>query len=631
VKLVIREYLNSLRERDELDAILPDLLTELGFTVFNRPARGTRQFGVDVGAVGRDADGKRKVFLFSIKPGNLSREDWNSPSPQGLRQSLDDIRDYYIRARIPAQYASLPVVICICLGGDVKEDVADTLRGYVQNNEGGRISYQEWTGDRLAEYILDGVLREEMLKAPLRGDLRKAVALLEEPDDSYRYFRALLFALATDSHGSGAKPITRARQINICLWILYGWSREAGNVEAAYRASELAILYVWELLGRQIGNETKGGEAASLSFNALVELHGTIWREFYKTKIAPHVGSRDALAMAVGSAASVDVNLKLFEMVGRMALHGLWRLWSLGLADPSPHVVADGEGDMAGLIAHELGEIDQLAFELVAMIRNNPVLFSPIVDDQAVDIALALTFLSTRPACHPRVREWVDAIAQSCVLAYQTHGHYPTTDRDYWTLVEHPAERTDAYRIEATKGSVLYPLLALWAGAFGDTATFTRLSDFQRDDAAHCNFQFWLPDQESEAAIWRRTDQHGAALCGLKLEDGAEELFDLVFGECRTNRHFGRLSAVARDHWPVLLVACRHYRLPVPPHVWAHLLARPSVPVAEEHGDEAELPDLMLPWTDGSVFSYLIMNVLGECGPDADMSQPTNSASSAGT
>lgn len=195
--------------------------------------------------------------------------------------------------------------------------------------------------------------------------------------------------------------------------------------------------------------------------------------------------------MAVGSAASVDANLKRFEMVGRMALHGLWRLWGLGLADPSPGVIADEDGDSLRLIAQELGEIDQLAFELVATIRNNPVLFSPIVDDQAVDIPRALTFLSTLPACRPRVREWVDAIARSCVLAHQIHGHYPTTNRDYWTLVEHPADRTDAYRIEATKGSVLYPLLASWASAFGDTATFTRLSDVQRDDAGHYNFQFW--------------------------------------------------------------------------------------------------------------------------------------------
>lgn len=577
MKLVIREYLNSLRERDELDAILPDLLTELGFTVFSRPARGTRQFGVDVGAVGRDSDGRRKVFLFSIKPGDLSRQDWDTPSPQGLRQSLNEIRDHYIRARIPAQYARLPVVICICLGGDVREDVVDTLRGYADDNTTSRVSYQEWSGDRLADYILEGVLREELLTEPLRANLRKAVALLEEPDDSYRYFRALLAALVSDSHESGARPITRARQINICLWILYSWSREADNVDAAYRASELAILYVWELLKPQLGRATKAGEAAGLVFAELVALHQTIWRAFYEAKIAPHVDVRDALAMSVGSSAAIDVNLKLFDLVGRMALHGLWRLWSIGLGDPLPQVVDTLGDDREGaFIETELAEIDQLAFELIAMIRSNPVLMAPMVDHEAVDIALALTFLATRPFCHDRVREWIATVAETSIAAYRSHGYFPTAESDYWKLVDHPAEQTDSYRIEATKGSTLYPLLALWCGSLGDPQTFARLAEFQRDDIPHCNFQFWLPDQDSEAAVWRYSEEHGAALIALRLDEGAAALFDLVFGECRTNRYYERLSAIRLDHWPVLLVACRHYRLPVPPHLWMSLLAPPA-------------------------------------------------------
>ena len=52
MKLILKEYLANLRERDELDAILPDLLSELGFTVLSTPARGTKQHGVDVAAVG---------------------------------------------------------------------------------------------------------------------------------------------------------------------------------------------------------------------------------------------------------------------------------------------------------------------------------------------------------------------------------------------------------------------------------------------------------------------------------------------------------------------------------------------------------------------------------------------------
>jgi hypothetical protein len=99
MKLVFRQYLASLKERKELDAVLPDLLSELGYTVISRPTIGTRQYGVDAAAVGRDADGRRKLFLFSIKQGDLTRADWDG-SPQALRSSINDILDVHPDASV---------------------------------------------------------------------------------------------------------------------------------------------------------------------------------------------------------------------------------------------------------------------------------------------------------------------------------------------------------------------------------------------------------------------------------------------------------------------------------------------------------------------------------------------------
>jgi hypothetical protein len=63
MKLIIRQYLASPKERGELDAVLPDLLSQLGLNVFSRPQRGTSQDGVDVAAVGCLDGGPEKVYL----------------------------------------------------------------------------------------------------------------------------------------------------------------------------------------------------------------------------------------------------------------------------------------------------------------------------------------------------------------------------------------------------------------------------------------------------------------------------------------------------------------------------------------------------------------------------------------
>jgi hypothetical protein len=133
MKLLFRNYLASLREREELDAILPDLLSELGYTVYSRPQRGTAQAGVDIAAVGKDDDGERKLFLFSVKQGDLTRQSWDG-TPQALRSSLNEILDTYIPTKIPKRYQKLKIVICLVFGGDMQEQVRSAVNGYIKRN-----------------------------------------------------------------------------------------------------------------------------------------------------------------------------------------------------------------------------------------------------------------------------------------------------------------------------------------------------------------------------------------------------------------------------------------------------------------------------------------------------------------
>lgn len=71
MKLIIKEYLASLNERDQLDAILPDLLSQMGLNIISRPSIGTRQYGVDIAAVGKLGNEPEKVYLLSVKSGDL--------------------------------------------------------------------------------------------------------------------------------------------------------------------------------------------------------------------------------------------------------------------------------------------------------------------------------------------------------------------------------------------------------------------------------------------------------------------------------------------------------------------------------------------------------------------------------
>ena len=78
MRLILTEYINSLKEDGELDKLIQDILRAYQIEIFTKPERG-RQFGVDIYAVGKDFEdnNKKKVFLITVKQGDLDRQTWN--------------------------------------------------------------------------------------------------------------------------------------------------------------------------------------------------------------------------------------------------------------------------------------------------------------------------------------------------------------------------------------------------------------------------------------------------------------------------------------------------------------------------------------------------------------------------
>jgi len=550
MKLMIREFVASLRERGELDAILPDLLSELGYTIISRPGRGTRQHGVDIAAVGQDDDGQRKVFLFSVKQGDLTRQDWDG-TPQALRSSLNEIQDAYIPSRIPKRYQDLRVVICLCIGGEILEQVADDVRGYISKHTTDRVAFDEWNGDRIAEFILGGILREEILPRSLRSSFQKSVAMVDEPDVSYYHFTALVGQLRSNAGEHLAARVTAARQIYVCLWILFVWARDVENLEGPYRCSELVLLNTWELLKPSIGRRNNNAKALVRALHQLIALHVLIANYFLDEKILPHVSKRNAISLSIGSRNAVDVNLALFELLGRIAMAGLWSVWFAETSGAEERAVNQKK-------------IQDLLSEGFKLIAQNPILFSPISDHQAIDIALFLQLALSCGQIPADIAAWLTHMTDRIDFAVRTHGKYPCIYTEYRDLIYHPQEKSDAYRKEATSGSILIPLLASWLTALGADEAFAKLEELKRTQLEHCTLQLWLPDQLTEDSIYTGGRDHGVALCDLAISAGGPELLDEIANACRREAAFDNVSAMQQVtgpfYWSLAVTTGFQYR-----------------------------------------------------------------------
>lgn len=562
MKLIIRQYLASLKERGELDAILPDLLSELGLNVYSRPRRGTRQNGVDVAAVGKlDGDNADKVYLFSIKASDLTRSSWNGNDSQALRPSLDEIRDVYIPNRLPAEHKEKEIIICICLGGEIREEVSEQVEGYKRqfHSRHHAVTIQDWNGDKLADLIQSNFLREELLPEESRSQLRKALALLDEPEASYRHFSDLIRGLGVVEGKDDKERLTALRQMNICLWILYAWARDADNVESAYRSAELTLLHGWNITRTYLEKSTKTADSIKETFHSLLFTYLAICDHFLKKAVLPFVDKRHALSVAVRGSCDLDINLRMFDILGRLALGGLWTFRYLeSLSRQESDSVQEAEK------ARLIEEFREYVRAVKCLLSNNPALFLPIKDSQVIDISIAVFLLMLAGQNENDIRVWLNELMGRAIFCHRTNRRYPCNIESYTDLLNHP-QRDENYLKENTCGSVLYPMIGLWASLYGDEQIFDQVKKIKSDHLQHCTFQLWFPDETSEQHIYTNTENHGAAL-EVDVNQTLQSFADQIFGECNHSPQLKELSAFSRGFWPLIFVACRHYRLPIPIH-----------------------------------------------------------------
>ncbi|KQN04378.1 hypothetical protein ASE85_04835 [Sphingobium sp. Leaf26] len=564
---IVREFFRGLKERNELDAILPELLTTMGFEVISRPMIGTVQYGADVAAIGTDDDDVRKLFLFAIKRGDLGREGWDN-GVQALRPSLNQIRDAYLLGVAP-EHKNLPVVVVATIGGVLLETAKLSVNGYLQTEGRPGLEFRLWTGDTLTGKIVDGALREEVFSPELRGHLRRAAALVDEPESALDQFMQLVEKVIVDTSQSAP---SRIRILYLALWILTVWGREADNLDAPYRASELLVLRAWELLWPEVEQEKGRKREASYTLHEVIQLHLRIWDELYGAKILPRAANLHALSFAVWSHESVDINLALFETLGRVALGGLWHAW-LRMPPDTP----------LGLLEANEDKVTDIAVALLALIENNPALLTPICDDQAIDVCLALLLLTIVPDTRAAAAHWVSQISIASVFSFSRGAGYPIISRDYADLIRHPGTGDDEYVKEMTAGSILYPLLAAFARALGEDEVVTKLGGLQTVQLAHSNFQTWVPNPRSEGGLWRGKN-NGSSLGNLSIGADAEALVAALRREVEQDGAYAGLSAIRLDHWPILLLACRAHRFPPPPHIWLPLIDALENPALDHVG-----------------------------------------------
>ncbi len=460
---------------------------------------------------------------------------------------------------MPSKYKDNPIEICICFGGNLKEKIRQNVSGYEEKYTTEKLTFSEWGGDALTQYIDKYFLNESLLPKNFHSTLRKSLALIDEPNISFKHFAKLINMLSDVKHKTNKEKIKTFRQLRISLGILIAWCQKAGNLESAYLSAELSVLHSWEFTKPFLEKKTKDATSIIDVMDSIILAYLALSNEF-TNKILPHVTKQYAISYAVGATNKVDVNLKLFDLLGRIAINGIWSYWQL-LITPKEDV------DSIQVFKHD---IEQKQISIIQLIDSNPILFTPYKDEQTIDISIAIYFLMLDFANHNYIHSFLYSMDNNIVFNFGRGSHYPSTLNQYNDLIEHPIKTTKEYKESITEASILYPYMAMFSAVLGFDDIYKNIHKFTENNMQHCSMQLWYPNESSEDNFYTNANTHGTTfLSKVFIDKDKKEFLEQIFRECKTMSFLQDMSAIKCGFEPIIFLGCRHYRLPIPIHFFS--------------------------------------------------------------
>lgn len=241
MRLIVSQFLRTLRERDEFDRLLPDLLLAMGYVPLAKPQTGVRQHGVDLAAVGKSlVDGTDEMLLLVIKQGDLGRRDWDNGEPTSVRPSLNEVLDVYLTKLVAPEHSGLRKTIILATTGDLKQDVEMNWTAFKELNA-AKANFDFWGADRVSDLVERYLLDENLFAPGDRSDLRKSLALAADPEYDFRDLnRLLLRQLGLTADGKVAKPDINLKQLqkafrraHLATQICARWAQADGDSRQA--------------------------------------------------------------------------------------------------------------------------------------------------------------------------------------------------------------------------------------------------------------------------------------------------------------------------------------------------------------------------------------------------------------
>lgn len=466
-----------MKEKDQLDFLLCDILLQKGYITDNKPKTGTRQYGVDIQAHRRD-----ELLLVVVKQGNIDRNTWGG-NMNAVRPSLDEILDLYTRL-LTKEEKKKRLHIVVATNGVIEETVMPLWKGFITNHtvcNGKRITIEFWGIDEITAQAEEVLFNEHLFPLESQSLLRKALYFVEERDYKPQYYERIIDSyIDSMSKEKGKNYYKIAASFLLATQMVAQYAANAKKYKISVMVTEYAIIKYWKLL---LLNKQFGREKPLYWLHRLCEKYEQ-WNNMYYDNVREICTTEDAFPLYSNV---VEQKTMIYEVIGFLASYGYYLVYKK----------ADKE------------DVISITDSIVQLINNCPQFYYPPFDDNISELSLVLNLLKV---CGRQkdLRAVISGICWHLSGWYLNFKKYPVPEVENRIAVRNAMLLEQGVYDGEYICSGLWGYLLLWIAELNDRETFQSIIDFLNSALGNVTKCVWLLRGKDEALFYDRYTMQNA-------------------------------------------------------------------------------------------------------------------------
>ena len=490
MRMIIKDHLLQLKEKDELDFLICDILLQMGYATENQPKTGNRQFGVDI-----RAHNENEILLCVVKQGDVSRKIWDS-DPNSVRQSLNEINDSYLRY-ITGSDRNKKLHIVVATNGMMDEAVRPNWEGYKEQNtiwDEMHVELDFWNIDTLTELVHKHLFDEHIFDYEMQVLLRRALYFIGEVDYRVEYYEKIVEIFISRLKDNDSDKVRRKKLsgMHLASQMVATYAEEAGFYKIGIMVSEYLIIKYWKyIMSKNMFEKVTYVEWLMKFLNSYEK-----WNQKYYKNIRFCSEGHNRIPFNN----PVEQKVILYEVLGYLISYAYYLSCK----------------DTYDRLSHQ--RCQEVFTSVVQLINNYPQFLYPPFDKCIGIVSMLYRFLDKMERFDD-INTLIQNLCVHSVENYRIYKKYPTPTDSF----EDAVNIDMGFQAEDYLTSAFWGTMLEWIVLMDQKELYNQLQVFLAEDLANVTKCAWFLKAEEEIALY---DAHAMNRSGEGVVFEAERTFD---------------------------------------------------------------------------------------------------------